>query len=40
MKGDRRYRLPLTERQSHGDEWYSIRNTVRSTGIELYGDRW
>jgi len=39
VKGSGRYRLPVTQLVSHGDEKYSIGNIAIGIVIGLYGDR-
>ena len=38
VKGSGKYRLPVMEGVSHGDQRYSIGNIVSGSIIALYGD--
>ena len=40
VKEIKRYRLPVAKYMSHGDERYSLGNTVNDKVISLYDDRW
>lgn len=39
-QGSGRCKLPVMEQTNHGNERYSIGNTVTCIAVAWYGDRW